>query len=463
MRKKWLALSLVGILSLSMFVGCGKKEDPPVTDQPGDSQEAPAPDKGGTDEVIEINFWHAMSAVRGESIEKMVADFNESQDKIKVTAVFQGEYDDAINKLKTSMQGDDGPDIMQIYDIGTRFMIDSGYIVPMQDFIDADDSYDPSDLEENLLGYYSIDDKLYSMPFNASTPLLYYNKDAFVEAGLDPEKPPTNLDEINEYAEKLVVKDGSRISQYGFSMAVYGWFFEQFVGKQNAHYVDNGNGRDANPEKVVFDSNGAGLKILEQWQKLIDSGNVGNYGRTTSDTQNAFIAGSTAMFLDSTAVISALLKGIDGRFELGAAYFPDVDAGTQGGVSIGGGSLWMIDSGNDARKDAAWEFIKYMVAPEQQSHWAQTTGYFAITNAAYDQPDMIEFLEEYPQFQVAIDQLQDSSVESRGALLGVFPEARQIVESNIEDMIQGKGTPQETLDKIAESINSAIDDYNKTN
>ena len=246
-------------------------------------------------------------------------------------------------------------------------------------------------------------------------------------------------------------------------MAIYGWFFEQFICKQNESYVDNGNGRDSNAQKVLFDSNGAGLKILEQWKDLMDSGNVGNYGRTTSDTQNAFIAGSTAMFLDSTAVLTSILGGVDGRFEIGTAYFPDVDADTKGGVSIGGGSLWMIDSGNDAKQKASWEFIKFMVSPEQQSYWAQTTGYFAITKTAYDEPDMKEYLKTYPQFQTAIDQLHDSPLESRGALLGVFPEARQTIEASIEEMVQGTITPQQALDKAAESINSAIDNYNRTN
>ena len=104
-----------------------------------------------------------------------------------------------------------------------------------------------------------------------------------------------------------------------------------------------------------------------------------------------------------------------------------------------------------------------MVSPERQSYWAQTTGYFAVTKSAYDQPGMKEYLEAYPQFQTAINQLHDSPLEARGALFGVFPEARQTIEASIEEMLEGIISPQEALDKAAQSINLAIDDYNKTN
>ena len=144
----------------------------------------------------EITFWHSMGGVNGEAIAKMVEDFNVAYEgKIKVNVEFQGSYDDAINKVKAAGMSAMPADVMQIYDIGSRFMIDSGWALPMQQMIDAE-GYDVSRIEPNIAAYYTIDGILYSMPFNSSTPLLYYNKTAFAEAGLDPEVPPKNFDEI---------------------------------------------------------------------------------------------------------------------------------------------------------------------------------------------------------------------------------------------------------------------------
>jgi len=161
--------------------------------------------KTNENKVIELTFWHAMGGKGGEAINKMVKDFNQSHPNIKVTAQYQGTYDDALNKLKTSEQSKAGPDIMQVYDIGTKFMIDSKWVTPVQKFID-EDKFDTSKLEPNLLKYYTVDNKLYSMPFNSSTPILYYNKNAFKEAGIDPNKPPKNFNQIEEYGKKLLKK-----------------------------------------------------------------------------------------------------------------------------------------------------------------------------------------------------------------------------------------------------------------
>lgn len=450
MKKRILPLVMALTLISSTFAGCGKSID---------TEASKAAD---SNKVVELTFWHAMGGAGGDALNKMVESFNNSHKNIKVTAQFQGTYDDAINKLKSAMQGNAGPDVVQIYDIGTRFMIDSGYVVPMQNFIDAE-KFDTSSLEPNLLGYYTVDNKLYSMPFNSSTPILYYNKNAFKAANLDPEKPPKSFDEVETYAKALTKKDASgKVSQYGFSMAIYGWFFEQLVGKQGLTYADNGNGRQSKAATVDFDKNGAGLNVVKEWVKLNDSGNFGNFGRKTADTQNAFIAGRTAMFIDSTAVLKSVLNGVAGRFEIGTAFLPTLSASDKGGVSIGGASLWAIDNKSDERKKAAWEFIKFMISPEQQVFWNQNTGYFPVTKKAYELSEMKDYLKKYPQFQTAIDQLHQSPAESRGALLGVFPEARAQVETNIEKMLQKKQTPEQTVDAAAKAINAAIDNYNKT-
>ena len=193
MKRKLLAMTLTVILGATSLIGC--------------SNNSVGSNKTG--ENTEITFWHSMGGKGGEAINSLVEEFNNSQDKVKVVAEYQGSYDDSINKLKSSALSNSGPDVMQLYDIGTKWMIDSEYAIPMQDMVDKND-YDISSLEKNILDYYTIDDKLYSMPFNSSTPILFYNKTAFTEAGLTDEDIPTNFDEIIEVSNKLAVKNGNQ-------------------------------------------------------------------------------------------------------------------------------------------------------------------------------------------------------------------------------------------------------------
>ena len=413
---------------------------------------------------VEITFWHSMGGVNGEAIAKMVADFNAAYEgKIKVNVEYQGTYDDAINKIKAAGMGALPCDVVQVYDIGSRFMIDSGWAKPMQEMIDAE-GYDISQIEPNIAAYYTIDGKLYSMPFNSSTPLLYYNKTAFKEAGLDPETPPKNFDEIIEMAAKLKVlaADGS-VARYGFGMGNYGWFFEQWQGKMAKHYVDNGNGREARATKVVFDQSGGAEAVFNVWKRLLDGGVITYLNRGNNDAKAAFIAGKIAITLESTAALKSLLTNVGDSFEIGTGFFPNIHPDDQGGVSIGGGSLWMLASGNEAKQNAAWEFIKYMISPDVQAFWNAQTGYFPITVATHELDAFKANLAKYPQFGTAIEQLHATSPQFVGSLLSVFPEARALVETYTERLVNGQLSVQETVTNLAKEINSAIEIYNLTN
>ena len=332
-------------------------------------------------------------------------DFNKSQDKIFVDAQYQGAYDDAINKLKAAGMGQLPCDIVHSYEIGTRFIIDSGWIVPVQEYIDKD-NWDTSAIEPNLLAYYTVDGKINSMPFNCSTPLMYYNKTAFDEAGIT--EIPTTVDGILEIADKLTVKnpDGS-IKRYGFIFSNYGWFFEQWVGKMGREYVNNGNGRTSYATKVMFGENGAALDIFNMWKKISESK---------------------------------------------ATYYVER-----------GGTLWMIKSGNEDKEAAAFEFIKFCVNPENQAKWNAMTGYFPINVHAQETDTFKANIEKYPQFQTALDQLHDSAPEYVGSLLSVFPEVRQYVEDVTEKVCQGTLTPEAAVEELVKLANDAIETYNLVN
>src|SRR5699024_1823219 len=207
-------------------------------------------DDGGGEEVegkTNISFWHAMSGSNGDELEEIVDKFNEQSDSVNVEAIYQGSYDDSLAQLRAVGGSDEAPAIVQVFEIGTKYMSESGFITPMQEFIDAD-NFDTSTLEENISSYYELEGELYSMPFNTSNAVMFYNKDMFEEAGLDPENPPSTFSEVSEAAE--VLSDGDT---YGFTMATIGWFVEQLLANQGALYLDNAIDRSGDAAGVWYD------------------------------------------------------------------------------------------------------------------------------------------------------------------------------------------------------------------
>ncbi|WOV89137.1 ABC transporter substrate-binding protein [Sporosarcina oncorhynchi] len=446
------SLFLILVLTMAILAACSNSDNK-------DNGTTPSTDgnKGETTtdgEKVSIEFWHAMSGTGQESIDKIVKGFNDSQDKYEVKAEYQGSYEESLTKLRGVGGTKDAPAITQVFEVGTKYMIDSGYIEPMQSFIDKD-NYDLSQLEENILNYYKVDGELYSMPFNSSTPVMIYNKDAFKAAGLDPEKAPGTFSEVIAASEKL-----TNDSMKGFSMLTYGWFFEQLVATQGGLYVNEDNGRSGDATEALF--NGPeGLNVFNFLNTMNKAGTFGNFGTNWDDIRSAFATEKVAMYMDSSAGVAAAIN--NSPFDVGVAYIPYADEVKRNGVVIGGASLWMSKGIAEKEQEAAWEFMKYMTTPEVQAQWHLDTGYFAINPAAYDEENVKEKWAEFPQFKVTVDQLQDTvpGLATQGALISVFPESRQQIVTALEELYQGKD-PQEVLDKAAEGTNRAMEIANKT-
>jgi sn-glycerol 3-phosphate transport system substrate-binding protein len=412
-----------------------------------------------------ITWWHAMSGVNGDAVKKIVDGFNGSQSKIKVEAIFQGAYDDLLAKLNTALASNAAPALVQVYDIGQRYMYDSGQVVPMQAFIDRD-KFATTDFEPAVINYYKYQDKLQSMPFNASSAILYYNKDAFKEAGLDPAKPPVTFTEVADAAKKLTKKDASgQTVRYGFGPSIYGWLFEQLMATSASPYADNGNGRDNRATKVVYNS-AAGKAILDWWKAGIDVGYFYNPGIDNDGAANAFNAQKTAMYIESTARLRGHITTVAGKFEIGTGIYPRPDNKPKdGGNIIGGASLYIMKSRPPAEQQAAWEFVKYAMSPAVQGQWQADTGYYPIVKAAYDTGPSKEWATKYPQFLTAITQIRESPQNrmTNGAVLGVMPQARQRTQKMIESVLLGQATSQAALDAAVADMNTAIEKYNKAN
>jgi sn-glycerol 3-phosphate transport system substrate-binding protein len=450
---------LIAALALAVLTACGGGSTASQPASPLDNATPPS-------RPIELTFWHGFAAgANQDATNALVQRFNDThQGQVHVTAVYQGTYDDTLAKYKAALQAGQPsqlPSLVQIYDIGTRFMIDSRSIQPMQVFIDQD-RYSTSDLEPNILGYYQVGGRLYSMPWNISTPLLYLNRDAFRAAGLDPSRPPATLDEIRADAEKLTRKDASgNVVQYGFGAAIYGWFLEQLTAKANLPYCNNGNGRDQNATRVLFNQP-EDVRIVDWWTKMVADGLALDTGRSTTDAQNAFKAGRFAMNLESTGALRGYQNSV--KFDLGAGFFPrsTADAGA-GGAIPGGASLWISSSKPSYEQRASWEFVKFLEQPDNMAYWHTHTGYFPVDSKALNDPTDQAWVQQYPLFKVAIDQLHASKLDkaTQGCLLGVMPQARQASEVGIENAILRKSSPQQAMDDAASAVQTQITQYNQ--
>lgn len=423
---------------------------------------------------IKLTFWYGLTGFNGGVTQEVVNRFNTSQTKYYVEAIQQPNYDDTINKLNTSLVGGALPNVVQIYDIGTQRMIDTKRILPVQDFMDKENLTDlANDLEPAVRSYYTVNGKLYSMPFNSSAPVMYYDKNAFREVGLDPDKPPTTYDELIAAAKKLVKKDASgKIIRSGVDFTLYGWILEQEVAIQTSVYAEPDNGRGAaRATKLVFNGE-AGQNWLNLLKQLQDEGlgrSLGRHSGTTNGTTLGanFSKGDAAIAFESIATLrnwSKQAADAGGKVDVGVAFLPK-PAGAKGGVIIGGASLWITNEGTPEQQAGAWEFVKYTAQPEAQAYFASSTGYYPTRKAAYDLPDMKTALAKYPQFQVAVDELRstEASPATQGAVFGTFAGARVLVEGAMEQYMLGKtATAKEALDAAASKANDNLDEYNST-
>jgi sn-glycerol 3-phosphate transport system substrate-binding protein len=418
--------------------------------------------------ATKFEFWHAMGGTNGDAVAEIMGRYDASQQKCYGTAVFQGTYDDSLNKIKAGLQSKDVPAVAQMYDLATQLMIDLKAIEPMQSYIDKD-KFDMSSYEGNVLGYYTVGGKLYSMPFNTSAPILYYNKDLFKAAGLDPEKPPRTYAEVLDAAKKLTKKDASgKVLVSGYGIAIYGWIFEQLNATAGGLYLNNDNGRKDRATAAAF--NGPeGVAAVQFWKDGVDAGAYQNFGRAPAGTDAvvaAFQSQQVAMFIESTARVRALIDASAGKFQLGTAYIPrpNEDAFKKSGVIIGGASLWIMKDRPDAEKACAWDFVKFATSPDTQAYWHTASGYYPVTKKAYDIQLDKDWVTKYPAFTTAVNQLHDAPLipATQGGAAGTMQQNRARIEQAIEEVLTGKSTAKQALDSAAADVAKYLSDYNKT-
>jgi sn-glycerol 3-phosphate transport system substrate-binding protein len=413
---------------------------------------------------VQIEIWHSEPAANEDTLKRMVDRFNASQDEVRVRPVYQGSPDDVMTKLMASTGSGRVPAIVFTTEPFIQRLIDSGSVTPVQDFVDRE-NYDLSDLDERAVQSYSLQGKLWGMPFCVDIPLLYYNKLVFEDVSLDPERPPQSLEELRQYSQEILKRDASgNVERSGVSIAVTLWT-EQVFAQQGDLLVDMNNGHDGRATKVLFDDD-TGRRFFQWWHDMVDEGLAFNVGRNPSGADNylAVASGRAAMTFGYAgalrSLVNALEEGMEG-IEIGVGPVPGFADGTGSTLLLGHG-LWILNLRPQEEQEAAWKFIRWLMEPEQQAEWFAGSGQLPVSRSSVDLPAAREVVAQYPLFETALELYLGvpANPASLGAILGPFPEVREAIEDGAEQMLVGGRDPIEALQDAAERANQAIEKYN---
>lgn len=435
---------------LALLAACAQPVAPPA-EQPAEEPAAEQP--VAEEEPVSITFWHAMSGSRQDVVNDLVSTFNEQDPNAEVNAEYSGSYAETLTKALAAVRAGDPPTIVQVYEVGTQTMLDSGAIEPVYTLAPEDFNWD--EVVQPVMKYYSVEGNMYCMPFNSSTAMLYYNKDVFSEAGLDPEQPPQTFEEVFEYGKQII---DAGVAKGGIAFGWPAWIFEQMHAYHGQLYANNENGRAGLATEVLFNQD-FGVNVLSEWQKWAEEG-VLIYGGREYSANDPFLAGEFAMLVQSTSSLGGILNRAD--FEVGTAFLPRLQGDyPEGNSVIGGGCLWVTEGHEPAEYDAAWRFLQYSFSPERAKIWHKETGYFPISNTAYEELQEEGWFEEEPNHATAFDQILSGAdtPAARGVLLGNFVQIRDITGTAIEEALVNNVDPQVALDEAAEESNRVLAEY----
>ena len=380
---------------------------------------------------------------------------------MKVNLVNQIDYQQTFTKYKAGLSSGDLPDIVQLQETEQQQMIDTQTVLPASTCAKAD-KYSFSDFLPRVISYFTVEGTQYAMPFNNSGPVLIYNKKAFTAAGLDPEKPPTTLDEVRAAAEKLKA-DGVEAP---LGLKTEPGYFEHWRAMANKLYVNNSNGRKARATKTVFDD-ATGRDIFSWLSGMVKDGLATtnpDLGTGNFDNLLGIQAGSHAMAFDTSAVlgtITAVLSADNNpNIEIGVAPLPGPSH--KGGVLVSGGALYMVNKSAPEKQAAAWKFLKFLDEPENMTTWAIGTGYIPIRKTSADSAEMQQYWAQNPTYKVAYDQLLTGPVNAAtsGSVIGQYTGTRDAVRDAENSMFLNGTDPKSALKDAASNANAAIEDYN---
>ncbi|AVS71555.1 sn-glycerol-3-phosphate ABC transporter substrate-binding protein UgpB [Paracidovorax avenae] len=410
----------------------------------------------------EIQWWHSMTAVNGEWVNDLARQFNESQKDYKIVPTYKGTYDESMTASIAAFRAGNAPHILQVFEVGTATMMASkGAIVPVGKVMqDAGAPFDPKAYIPAVAGYYTAPNgQMLSFPFNSSTTIFYFNKDAFKAAGLPTDKAPATWPEVVNAAAKLKASG----HKCPFTTAWQNWTqVESFSAWHNVEFASKANGLQGLDARLKVDSP-LHVRHIENLANMAEQGLFVYKGRGNVP-EASFVSGECAMINTSSGFYGNVAK--NAKFAYGLAplpYYPDVPGAPQNTV-IGGASLWVMAGKKPAEYKGVAEFFKFISTPEVQSASHKRTGYLPVTTAAYELTEKSGFYKEHPGTDVAVTQMiRKVTDKSRGIRLGNYVQIRAIEDEELEQVWSGKKTAKEALDAIVKRGNEQLERFQKAN
>jgi sn-glycerol 3-phosphate transport system substrate-binding protein len=412
---------------------------------------------------VSLLMWHSMTRANEEELKRLADRFNAQQSDVRVSLVNQTSYRDTLIKYRAGLGSGDLPDLVQLEDTTVQQMVDTQSILPVQSCIDAE-HVDLSDYSRRVLDRWSLNGVQWAMPFNISNPVLYYNKAAFRQAGLDPNVGPATLDDVRSASQKL--KSAGVPSPYG--LKVEAWYLEQWMAKANQIYVNNDNGRKARATQVLFD-NPEGRAIFQWMAGMVRDGLAAtNPNQGPGEFDNLLGIGNKrlAMTVDTSAALGTISQILgSGQYrdvELGVAPIPAPAGVGGGGINVGGAALYISKRSAPEKQEAAWRFAKFLTQADVQAEWAAATGYIPLRASAVTMPAIQQQWTKNPGYKVAYDQLASgpNTTATQGPAIGDYQGVRDALVDAENSMFSQGRPPDEALAGAAKNATGAIQAYN---
>ena len=416
----------------------------------------------GAQAQTEIQWWHSMGGALGEWVNDLAKDFNASQKEYKVVPTFKGTYDESMAVAIAAFRAGNAPHILQVFEVGTATMMASKQaIVPVGEVMKkAGVRFDANDYVPAVAGYYTAPNgQMLSFPFNSSTTVLHYNKDAFKAAGLDTEKPPSTWPEVALAAAKLKA-NGHKCP---FTSSWMSWTqLESFSAWHNTEFASKGNGMRGIDARLSFNTP-LHVRHIENLANMAKTGLMVYKGRGNL-ADATFVSGECAMVTGSSALYGSVKRNAKFTGGIGALpYYPDVPGAPQNTV-IGGASLWVMSGKKDAEYKGVAQFLARLSVAEEAAKSHQRTGYLPLTKASYELTSKSTFYKDNPGTDVSVTQMIRKTTEkSRGIRLGNFVQIRAINDEELEQVWAGKKSAKEALDTAVKRGNEQLAKFQKAN
>lgn len=412
---------------------------------------------------VEIQWWHAMTGANNQVIFRLAEEFNASQREYRVVPTYKGSYADTMNAGIAAFRAGNAPHILQVFEVGTATMMAArGAIKPVfQLMAEAGEPFDPRAYLPAVTGYYSTSrGEMLSFPFNSSSSVMWYNKDAFRRAGLNPDQPPRTWPEVFEAAKKL---RAAGYDKCGFSTAWVTWVnIEQFSVWHNVPLATRANGIDGFDTELRFNS----PLHVRHLQNLVElqRDNTFSYSGRTNTGEGRFTSGECPIFLTSSAFFGNVRA--NAKFDWANApmpYYPDVPGAPQNST-LGGASLWVMGGKSAAEYRGIARFFTFLSDVDRQARLHTESGYLPITRAAYDKVKASGFYRENPYLETPLIQLtnKEPTENSRGLRLGNMVQMRDVWAEEIEAALNGTKSPQAALDAAVSRGNAMLRQFERT-